>query len=294
MNSTPNKINLNYILSHSDQTKYKIPHCYDRQQWKIGETYRIRVGHIYDPSKFWIVFKERELDIFQKFVNDFYKKHGGKYKMDLNNMAKNMYCVVYVDKAFYRGLIANIPDNFTEEKKAYIFLFDYGCVTVTSLDHLYYLYEKLFHIPQFAVRASLSHVQPYDKTMWKYSVVKRFSELVSAKVLLCVLECTNPNRKIVEISIGDVREFSSVIDVGDILISEKLAKSVISRANHEIKEKIKTRYVPKTKYPHLFPSFEAIESGMVPPCVHTTELLWQCIARDVLFRPYFAYNGVEN
>ncbi|KAJ8965464.1 hypothetical protein NQ314_004109 [Rhamnusium bicolor] len=264
------EVDFDYIFSHFDQTKYEIPYYYDREVWKIGETYRMRVGHVYDPTKFWIVLKERELDIMQAFLMDFYTENGEQ------------------------GLIVNIPHSSTVDKKAWVYLIDFGYIAVILMDNLYYLYEKLYGVPQFAVRASLGHVRPYRKPNWDYNAMRRFNELVSGKVLLCILECTDPVRKIVHITIGNVNDTSSVSDIGHILINEKLARSIAKRSSPEKESRNNSRYVPKTKYPYLFPSFEAIESGMVPSCVYTSELLRQCIATDVLFKPYFAYGGIKN
>lgn len=285
-------IDFNYIFSHCDASKFEIPYYYDRQNWKPGQTYKIRISSIYDPSKFWVVVKDRELDIFVKFLTDFYNKYGNCYKMSLNTVSRNIYCTVFTDNAFYRGIIINIPHSFSLEKKAVVFLFDFGYISTVNVEDLYYLAEKFYEVPRFAVRASLSYLQPHNNYIWSYELVKRFDELVSKKLLLCILECTDPNRKIIIIRIGNVNEFSHVTDIGDILIREKLAEIILTKQKSK-KVNDNSRYAPKTKYPYLFPSFEAIESGIVPSSVYISELLGQCVPRDVLFKPYFKYKGTS-
>ncbi|XP_018580099.1 uncharacterized protein LOC108917822 [Anoplophora glabripennis] len=289
----PHNIDFNYIFSHCDQSKFEIPHYYDKQNWELGETYRMRVSNIYDPSKFWIVVKEQELDVFQRFLADFYNKYSSRYKMSLNSISENMYCTAFTENAFYRGLIVSIPHSLTLDKKVIVFLFDFGYTCMVNLEDIYYLSEKFYEVPRFAVRASLSDLQPHSEHVWNYEVVKRFDELVSKKVLICVVECTDPSRRIVFIKVGSVKdELSDVVDIGITLISEKLARSTSSKKS-TTKIKNNSRYIPTTNYPHLFPSFEAIEGGIVPSSVYISEMLRQCVARDVLFKPYFAYKGTS-
>ncbi|KAJ8920422.1 hypothetical protein NQ315_005288 [Exocentrus adspersus] len=285
------EIDWDYILSHCDQSKFEIPQYYDKEKWKSSETYRMRVSNIYDPSKFWIVIKEQELDIFQKYLNSFYTQHGSCYKIPMDALSKNMYCAAMADNSFFRGLIVNIPHSLSVQKTAVVFLFDFGYISLVNLEDLYYLSEDLYEIPQFSVRASLSGVQPFDNCIWDYNVVKRFYELVSGKILLCILECTDRSRKMIEIVIGSVNEFSVVTDIGNVLIKEKLARSVFMKGTASDLITKNSRYVTKTKFPFLFPSIEAIEEGLVPPSVYTSELLNHCVARDVLYKPYFCYRG---
>lgn len=269
-----------------DLEKNGVAHFYDKHTWKIGETYRIRVSHIYDVSKFWIVLLEQDLTLFQKFIHKFYTEKGEQYKIPSENLYKKMYCIVFIHGSFYRGMLTDIPIFTNTDQRAIVFLIDYGQVMPVAFQDLYYFYDKLYQVPRFAVRACLSQIQPCDGDTWTYNVIKRFNELVSQKILLCILESTDSINKIVYINIGDIDQHSQVHDIGDILLNDKLAISITAKRNN-----INDKLVPKTKYPFLFPTFEAIEQGEKPPFAKIFNLLKQSKASYNFLSSY--YNFVE-
>lgn len=205
-----NKIDFDYILKHCDQSNHNIPYSFDKIVWKIGETYKIRIGNIYDPSKFWIVHYEKELTVFHKFINKFYNERGEDYRMPKEVIKRNRYCTVCTDGAYYRGVIVNIPSFTDVELKVVVFLFDFGFTTTVSLEDVFYLYEKLYKIPRFAIRACLTGIEPIDSDTWTSKAVEKFNELTIGKVLLCVLESKDVQMRIAYIRVGEVTPYNEV------------------------------------------------------------------------------------
>lgn len=266
----------------------QVAHYYDQHIWKPGETYRIRVSNIYDISKFWIVLLEQELTLFQKFIHKFYTDKGEKYKIPTEQLHNKMYCVAFVEGSFYRGMIVDIPLFADSIQRAIVLLIDYGQVLAVKFEELYYFYDKFYQVPRFAVRACLSQIQPSNKDTWTSNVIHRFNELVSEKVLLCILESTDPVNKIVYITIGDVDQQSEVHDIGDILLKENMAIPITAKKG----SKRKKRLVPVTKYPFLFPTFEAIEQGEMPSSAKIFDLLKHSRVSNDLLNSYYNFNEI--
>ncbi|CAG9814887.1 unnamed protein product [Phaedon cochleariae] len=286
-------IDWKYIQQHTDKQNYEIPCFYDTQSWNIGETYSMRIGNIYDPSKFWTVFCDRELTIFQEFLNNFYKINSDIYKMPKQSVKRLQYCVAFTDGEYYRGLIVDIPLFGSLDNKLSVFLLDFGFSAVVYSNDIHYLSKNLFEVPQFSVRSCIYGMEPYNTDTWTVDEVKRFSELTTKKRLLCVLENTDPSRKIVYITIHDFDEISRDKPIRDVLISERLAK-MTTLENKKNKKVGKSKFAPKIKYPFLFPTFEAIEGAETPSTVYTSELLKSCLtAGIILFKSYYSYNGIN-
>ncbi|XP_057671107.1 uncharacterized protein LOC130902796 [Diorhabda carinulata] len=282
--------NKNFSSNHLDQSEYEIPYSYDKIKWKLGETYRIRVGNIYDPSKFWIVHFENELSLFFKYMNSYYETKKEEYRMRPASIKIKRYCAAFTDGAFYRGIIVDIPLFNKKEKQVVVFLFDFGFTNVVTIDNLYFLCEKMYSIPRYAIRARLHGLEPFKTDTWTNKSADTFKEMTQGKILLCVLTEIDPVLRTIFIRVMDVPQFNKIVDIGQVLISEKLAKLTTSRKS---KKHNKSRLVSKVRYPYLFPSFEALENGNMPSTVFINESLKQCITSSILFKPYYNFNGVE-
>lgn len=281
-------------LQHLARSK-DIPYSFDKIQWKVGNTYRIRIGHIYDLSKFWIINLEKELTLFQDFLNDFFTKNGAKYKMPKEVIEVNIYCIGFSDGGYYRGIIVNIPCIATARRTVLMFLFDFGFLVNITLDNLYFLPEKFYGTPRFAIRACLNRIQPRNGDAWTYNDVKRFNDLVSGKVLLCIVEYADLDYRTLYVNVGSVNEQSSQVnDIGEMFLSEKLARPITSRRSK--REEPKAGFIPKTKYPWLYPSFDEIEQGTMPSSVYIMEMMKKCKSSQFLLRAYYDYvdpNDIE-
>lgn len=253
------------------QEEAGLPSFYEKQSWKVGESYRMRVSHIFDLSKFYVVFLEEELNLFQNYIHYYYFTNGAHCRIKRTMLHQKLYCVVFTEGSFFRAKIVNIPIFVNGIERVMVYLIDFGQVVPVNFKDVYYLHEKFYRIPCFAVRACLNHIQPYDSNTWSVKAIQRFNELVKEKVLICVLESTDPVNKIINISIADVDHQLQVHDICTILVKEKLALPVTTRRKWWYSNSL----IPNIKNPYLFPSFQAIEQGKVPADAKSFNLLIQ-------------------
>lgn len=147
-----------FFLSHADVDgrKFEIPSYFDKENWKVNMAYRMRVSNIYDPSHFWVVSKESELDAFHKYLHEFYSKYKSHYKVPEKNLKINMYCITFTEEAFYRSILVSIPLAIQKQSYAFVFLMDFGFMAKVPLNEIYFMTKQMYDIPQFAIRATLS------------------------------------------------------------------------------------------------------------------------------------------
>lgn len=279
--------NIGICRQQTQTWQTQIAYFFDQNNWKIGETYRMRVSHIFDLSKFWIVLLEQELTVFQKFLNSFYDKNKQQFQISVDEeLRSKMYCVAFSDGGFYRGMILDIPLLTDTKQKAIVFLIDFGYIAPVQFEHLYHCYEKLYQVPSFAVRASLTQVQPCDSETWTGSVIQRFNELVYEKVLLCILENIDPINRVVYISIADVDQYSQIHDIGDTLLNENLAVPLTTKRKAKKYRKLHAL----RNYSYQYPTFQAIEQSEQPPNAKVFELLKQSRAAVNLLASYYKFD----
>lgn len=143
-------------IYNEEGEKRLIPCSFNQYGWTINSIYRLRVVHINSPSDFWIVINAEEFDLFQHYLHKFYTKYGHSYKVSPSHLLKNRYCVVYKDGRYSRALIINHPIVFEGVVMLEVFLFDFGCSVLVKLCDLYLLTEKMYEIPRFATRATIT------------------------------------------------------------------------------------------------------------------------------------------
>ncbi|CAH1964033.1 unnamed protein product [Acanthoscelides obtectus] len=282
------QVDWRFILTRYDEDKYTIPYFFDYMKtWTPSKTYTVRIANIYDISKFWVVFHYNELDIFRSFLSDYYKKHGHLYK--IKAVRRGIYCVVFAEGAYYRGIVAEV----SEEPKVLVFFMDFGYISAVEQPNIYYLAEKFYNVPRFAVRAVLHGIHPVDTCHWTMDAIKRFTELVAEKIMLCFVVGPLENFRTVYVHLADFNQSITsqrFQDVGDKLISEKLASVAVPSSMDNVKGK---RLVPIVKYPYLFPSFDVLEKCTMPFTAYTMDMLRQCKSSSVLLKPYCMVNGVN-
>lgn len=54
-----------------------------------------------------------------------------------------------------------------------------------------------------------------------------------------------------------------------------------------------TKYTSKVNYPHLFPSFEMLECGIVPSSLWEKDLLKYSVPLDLLYKDYYEYQDIN-
>ncbi|XP_030748990.1 uncharacterized protein LOC115877058 [Sitophilus oryzae] len=253
----------NYFLNHQKEN-VQIPLYFDKQDWIVGNMYRTRISHVYDPSKFWVVPKEKELDLFQRYLHDFYSKHKDAYRVPVSNFSLQMYCVAYTEEAFYRGKLVNIPLPVKQKTLAWVFLMDFGYMAKVELNEIYFLTAKMYTVPQFAVRSSLSGMGPVDSSStWCADAVTKFNQLVLNKVLFCQVTNKDEKNKVLYLKLGEYQwETQNLQSINDILVMEKIAKQLTVVDIRELKRigKNKVENSPAI-FPFLLPSFSDLENN---------------------------------
>lgn len=143
----------NFFKKQLSDPEFKVKHYFDKRKWRVGDTFQLRVGHVYDLSHFWIVVKFKELEILQKYLNDFYTQYREDYRIKFSFFKLNMFCVCYTDGAYYRGCFTGIEPQYSMEKWAFVFLIDFGYVAKVPISELYFMTNNMYDIPRLAVRA---------------------------------------------------------------------------------------------------------------------------------------------
>ncbi|EEZ99058.1 Tudor domain-containing protein 6-like Protein [Tribolium castaneum] len=247
--------------------KNELVTCFEKCAFKQGQSFRARVTQIYDPSKFWMVVKYRELEVFQKCIFKYYYMNRKKYQIPKDKLVMDLYCAVFTDGGFYRGVITGFPATHQKDQQAQIYFIDYGIVKVVEMNDIYFLSDKFCQVPHFAVRASLAGVCPRTKSQWTCDDVFEFHQLVDNKVLMGVIVNIDANRQVLEVHLSEDKHGVSTVPVHKLLISQKRARFFHDKEDISDKGLLQ----PKLKYSYLFPSHEAIESGKVPTNISDAE-----------------------
>ncbi|XP_063927346.1 tudor domain-containing protein 5-like [Zophobas morio] len=243
-----------------------IPTCFTKCNFNPGQPINFKVSHIYDPSKFWIVVKFQELEIFQKHLFQYYYLNRNKYKMPTDNLQLDMPCVAFTDGNYYRGRIVGLPQDLWDQNQVHVFFTDYGSLQLVDYNNIFYMSVKHCEVPQFSVRASLAQVRPKNShCQWTVADVTEFSNLLSDKVLAGVVENVYREREVVEVA---CRERGVGAAVHDTLVAQQRTQY----RDEELKSG-KKMPPPEPKYfcAHVCPSHEAIESGKVPTSLSDAE-----------------------
>lgn len=148
----------NFFKKHLSDPSFEVQPYFDKRKWSAGDTFHLRVGHVYDLSHFWIVTKFRELEVLQTYLYKFYKHHKEDYRIEYNLFKLDMYCVCYTDKAYYRGRFTGIECQYNGENYAFVFLIDFGCISKVPISELYFMPKNLYDVPRLAVRASMAGI----------------------------------------------------------------------------------------------------------------------------------------
>lgn len=272
------------------------PSIFKLFDWRIGDSYSVRIANIYDPSKFWLVIKHRELDLFQTYLHKFYTEHLENYRIPSNKLKLDLYCVVYTNKTFYRGKIIDFQITSSITKKAQLYLIDFGYVCGVPINDVFYLSEKMYSVPQFAIRASLAiNLSKKDqKTFWDEAIVKQFQELTTEKILLAKLVHVDLKLSCLYIKLGLFNdETQHIIDLSSVLIKEQKHVYILRRkqAKEKGKSKRKVKFIPKVKHLRDMPPFELIENGCVPPSYKISQLLLQSSLFDFVYKNYYVFNS---
>lgn len=283
--------NLNCSLNESKyiSISYKKPiknivNFFDEwKKWNVGDIYEIHIGNVYDPSKFWIMFKKP--DLFQEYLYFLYNENNKTYKMRESNIFIGCYCVVLIDNLYYRGKLVRRDDEKCI-RRFKVYLFDFGMIATVYGNQLFMMDTELFDIPEMAVRASLDDITPVDNLMWSQNVINRFIEIITNKRLIIQVLNVNQGRKILNVRLYKVSK-TGPNSISNILLKERLAKPIDGLP--QVKENF--LYKPIVNYMYHLPTFEFIENGVYYDKSSNIEVLKTLMPWDVLFKEYYEYVG---
>ncbi|XP_044258990.1 tudor domain-containing protein 1-like isoform X2 [Tribolium madens] len=199
------------------------------------------------------------------------------------SVCSNLYCVVFTDGGYYRGVIVGFPVTHQKDQEAQIYFIDYGMLKIVEMNNIYFMTEKFCQVPRFAVRASLAGVCPKTTSQWTSEDVFEFHQLVDNKILMGLIVNIDANRQVLEVHISEEKHGVSMIPIHKMLISQKRA-----RLFHDTEETFdKGVLQPKLKYPYLFPSHDAIESGKIPTNISDAEYQIQFASMSSIVDRYY-------
>lgn len=126
-----------------------------------GGHYEVKIENVYDPSKFWVIVKFKELAIFMRYLKCFYDSAENRKSIFKSNLKTNLMCIVRRGDIYYRSVI--LPLLLSDENQVKVFMIDFGYIVSVYLDNVFYICEKHQDVPRFAVRASLAYISPTGK-----------------------------------------------------------------------------------------------------------------------------------
>ncbi|KAJ8929456.1 hypothetical protein NQ314_017836 [Rhamnusium bicolor] len=257
-----------------------------------GQYYEVKIENVYDISKFWIVVKFQELIIFMKYLKEFYSIITNRKVIPRNEFKTGLLCIVNRNNMYYRSIM--LPVLLPDENRIRVFNIDFGLIINVCIDEVFCIVKKHCSVPRFAIRASLANISPADPSRtWSLSDLRSFYELMEGKRLLAKVHEIDTKRNILFVDIhvvyADIFESIStiLIQLGIAIYNQNYPASYTNEAEN------KTKYKSKVKYLHLFPSFEALESGRVPCSLWEYNLLKNSVPLDLLYKDYYQYQDVN-
>ncbi|KAF7272649.1 hypothetical protein GWI33_014588 [Rhynchophorus ferrugineus] len=179
-----------------------IPHSFNDQLWKIDEIYGLKITYAHNPSKFWIVIRINQLDVFHKFLQCYYREYGRFHSISRSNLGWHRYAVVYIYKSYYRALLVTVPMKY-EDKRVLAFLIDYGITVEVPPTNVLVLTDELYKVPQFAIRATLSGIGPFQSATWTSEATDTFRSIVKDLLLVGKVKRVDRVRRVVEMELDD-------------------------------------------------------------------------------------------
>ncbi|XP_018565967.1 tudor domain-containing protein 5-like [Anoplophora glabripennis] len=253
-----------------------------------GGHYEVKIENIYDPSKFWVILKFKELAIFMKYLRCFYDNVENRKIVPKSDLKKNFIYIVRRRDMYYRSTV--MPLLLPDRNQVKVFMIDFGFIVNICTEDIFYISEKHQVVPRFAIRASLAYISPTDHSkIWSQLDLKIFCKILQNKRIfaeVCEID-TEQNILFCEIYINPEVTNKSI---GDILVNLKMAKYNERYTSHNTEL---TKYKSKVKYPHLFPSFEKLENGSVPSSLWERNLLKDSVLFDVLYKDYYQYQDIN-
>ncbi|KAK9891598.1 hypothetical protein WA026_015558 [Henosepilachna vigintioctopunctata] len=264
----------------------KIENIFNFWQWKFDDTRTIFMANIYDPSKFWV--RLFPIKPFEKHLTEFYQLNKMSLCVKSSDICIGLNCVARISDVYRRSRIVGIDTQ--NEITVKIFLYDHGKLVITPLSNIFHLDQSFYKIPAFAVRAMLTNISSLDHGMWNQNVVDKFVKYTEDKPLLAKIAHVHKQNKIIEIHLIDrsYQNGSGIITINYFLLRDGLAKLNNQHPVNNTSEK--SEYKPLKERLYLYPTFDALENGIVPSRVDIKEELQRHIRLDVLYPDLYKFH----
>lgn len=129
--------------------------------------------------------------------------------------------------------------------------------------------------------------------MWTKQEHQVLTEIITDKKLYARIEGINEDNKILYIDIF-AKDSCASVHMANSVTLQLLKANMVSPATVKPKTHRKlTKYVPVMKFPHLYPTIEAIEEGKVPSSLWEQNLVKDNVPLDLLLRPYYKYEDIN-
>ncbi|CAG9763865.1 unnamed protein product [Ceutorhynchus assimilis] len=264
----------NFFLNEVLTERVQITPYYDKEDWKIGEIYSMRVSHIYDPSHFWVVTKHLEMDLLHRYLNDFYSKHNNHYKLPEENLKLNLYCVVYTEGAYYRGILVKIPYMMKNKTWVFVYLLDFGFMSKVLPDNIYFMTKDMYSVKHFAIRACLAGIGPLGTNKWTSEAVIKFTEIITNKVVYGQVIVKNDPQKVLFLQVCEYNSSTeSMVSIGDTLVDYELAKKMTILEIREMKHSEKKKGLKESTKGKLH-GFLVTSKDAYSLSFHQAPILW--------------------
>ncbi|KAJ8951136.1 hypothetical protein NQ318_021580 [Aromia moschata] len=253
------------------------------------ELYEVKIYNVFDPSKFWLTTKIKELTIFMNYLKQFYDKADNRKTVTRSKIKKGILCIVRRTDTYYRCIIQ--PVLLPDDDKVRVFMIDFGLISNVDVCEVFHIFKKHAKVPRFAIRACLANILPRDPSKaWSQTDLKSFCALIEERQLIAKTCEIDIKRSILFV---EIRTFCGAVcnSVNDTLIELKVARYIEPDDDFEVCTETMSNYKSKVKYKHLFPTFEAIEGGIVPYSLWEHDLLKNAVPLDLLYKNYYRYEN---
>ncbi|KAG5877268.1 hypothetical protein JTB14_009764 [Gonioctena quinquepunctata] len=249
----------------------------------------IKVGEIYDISKFWIYIDDKILDNVMDDMQEFYNANAKEYAMPENLIREGLYCAHIIFGEYHRALIVNIVSP--QEEMIRVVYIDYGTVAKVSKKELCFLHEKFTKLPAQAIRCRLANICPPEKgAPWSRESSRAFRQLIARKELTAKVSRINWMDQYLEIFLADVTDENNVFYINDVLVEQGYAVYPDQGQQQSVVDSIST---PLVHLIHLFPTFVEIEHGLAPS-TSEMDLFHECnVPINFCYPQYFKFETSE-
>ncbi|CAK1553140.1 unnamed protein product [Leptosia nina] len=217
-----------------------------------GDMLEVIVGEVYSPSHFWLLrlgpaFNVALGDIMD-LMTEYYERGEGRDRwLSQGAVRVGHFCACRYDADWHRSIITKIVDSDTVKVRHV----DYGTVESVPTKRLKPLRREWAALPVQAMRARLATAQPPASGFrWPRSSAVAFLRLVSDKRLVADVVNVDEEDDILDVVLVDTSTDE------DVYTCEELVRGGFAETRR--------RLASATSERHLWPTFDALESGETP------------------------------